>query len=218
MPLLSTITTRQLAGTSITFGATAPTTNYLSFLLNADSYNEGQTITATLTTANIPNGTTVNYSVTGMAASDIVGGNLSGTITINNNSGVAQFVLVQDGLTEGPDTFTITLAATDSAGNSTGSLSDNAVVADTSNDPLNTQWLDNNNNPVTVRLIIGATSMQFNGVFNQNPTVPRTVEGRTSGTRTTITAITARTGTFIEVDDSGNSTNFVIGEQLNLVP
>jgi hypothetical protein len=59
--------------------------------------------------------------------------------------------------------------------------------------------------------------MQINGVFAANPSVPRTVEGRTSGTRTTITSVTARTGTYIEVDDTGNSTSFVLGEQLNLV-
>jgi hypothetical protein len=127
------------------------------------------------------------------------------------------FGIANDGLTEGQDILTITLAATDSAGTSTLSASASAIINDTSNDPTTALWLDDNDNPTTVRSIIGATSMQINGVFTANPSVPRTIEGRTSGARTTITAITARTSTYIEVDDTGNSTSFVVGEQLNLV-
>jgi hypothetical protein len=59
--------------------------------------------------------------------------------------------------------------------------------------------------------------MQINGVFAANPSVPRTIQGRTSGAETTITAITARTDTFIEVNDTGNSASFVVDEQLNLI-
>jgi hypothetical protein len=185
--------------------------------LNSTSYNEGATITATVSTANVADGTTVAYTVTGISANDLSAGSLTGTITINSNSGTATFTLANDGLTEGTDTFTITLAATDSVGTSTGSAADSASVLDTSNDPTTSLWLDDNDAATTVRLIIGATSMQINGVFATNPSVPRTIEGRTSGTRTTITAITARTANYIEVDDTGNSTSFVVGEQLNLV-
>jgi hypothetical protein len=152
-----------------------------------------------------------------MSFGDLVSGATTGTFTINSNIAFREFVLNEDGLTEGPDTFTITLAATDSLGNTTGSLSASATVNDTSFDPNNVLWLDDNDNPVTVLTIIGATSMQLNGVFAANPTVPRTIEGRTSGAQTTITAITARTATFIELDDTGNSTSFIVGEQLNLV-
>jgi hypothetical protein len=111
----------------------------------------------------------------------------------------------------------VTLAATDSAGTSTGALTDSASIIDTSNDPNNTIWLDDNDNPVTIRQIISAVSLQVNGVFAVNPTVPLTVEGRTSGATTTFTNISANTGSVLEVDDSGNSTSFIVGEQLNLV-
>lgn len=217
MPLLSTITSKQLTGLGVTFEQPAPEAAYLSLTLDAATYNEGDTITATVDTVSIADGVTVNYTVTGISANDITSGSLSGAFTINSNTASTAWVLNLDGLTEGTDTFVITLASTDSAGTSTGALSDSAAVLDTSNDPANVIWLDDNDNPVTVRQIIGATSMQLNGVFAVNPGVPQGIQGRTTGAQTVITSIGANTGTFIEIDDSGNSTSFVIGEQLNLV-
>jgi hypothetical protein len=38
-----------------------------------------------------------------------------------------------------------------------------------------------------------------------------------SGATTTITNVSANTGTVLEIDDNGNSTSFTVGEQLNLV-
>ena len=216
MPRLASLTSQLLLGT-ITYTSPETEPEYLGISLAPTITNEGTTITATVTTLRVTDGVTVGYTVTGVSSGDLSSGSLTGTITINSNTGSATFGIANDGLTEGTDVFTITLAATDSAGTSTLSASASALVNDTSNDPTTALWLDNNDNPTTVRLIIGATSMQINGVFASNPSVPRTIEGRTSGTRTTITAITARTGTYIEVDDTGNSTNFIVGEGLNLV-
>ena len=216
MPRIASLTNSLLTG-NVTYAVPESAPQYFGIELNNTSYNEGAIITATVSTANVVNGTTVAYTVTGISANDLSAGSLTGTITISSNTGTATFTLANDGLTEGTDTFTITLAATDSVGTSTGSLADSASILDTSNDPTTSLWLDDNDAATTVRLIIGATSMQINGVFSSNPSVPRTIEGRTSGTRTTITAITARTANYIEVDDTGNSTNFVVGERLNLV-
>jgi hypothetical protein len=216
MPRIASFTSSRLTGIAArVIPDTAPV--YLSLTLDNTAYNEGDTIIATLNTANIPNGTIVSYTVTGMSFGDLVSGDITGTFTINSNIAFREFVLNEDGLTEGPDTFTITIASTDNAGRNTGSLSASATINDTSFDPNNVLWLDDNDNPVTVRIIIGSTSMQLNGVFAANPTVPRTIEGRTSGAQTTITAITARTATYIEVDDTGNSTSFIVGESVNLV-
>ena len=216
MPRIASLTSRSLTG--IVAQLTPDTqAEYLALSLDQASYNEGTGIIATLNSANIPNGTTVAYTVTGMSFGDLVSGATSGTFTINSNIAFREFVLNNDGLTEGTDTFTITLAATDSLGNATGALVASASILDTSNDPTTSLWLDSSDAATTVRLIIGSTSMQINGAFASNPSVPRTIEGRSSGTRTTITAITARTANYIEVDDSGNSTNFIVGEQLNLV-
>lgn len=217
MPLLTTITTKQLTGVGVTFSQPSPEAAYISLTLDAATYNEGDTVTATVSTANVDDAVTVNYTVTGISSSDISSGSLTGTFTISNNTATATWVLREDGLTEGTDTFVITLAATDSTGTSTGSPSDSASIADTSNDPNATLWLDDNDDPVSVRSIIGGFSMQMNGVFAVNPAVPFSIGGRTSGATTTVTNITANTGTFIEVDDSGNSTNFIVGEQLNLL-
>ena len=76
-------------------------------------------------------------------------------------------------------------------------------------------WLDDNGDPVTVNSIIGNTSMQLDGVFATNPSVPFEMEGATTGATTTVIAITANTGSLIEIDDDGNSTSFQVGEQLN---
>ena len=78
-------------------------------------------------------------------------------------------------------------------------------------------WLDDNNNPVTVRQIISPVSMQLNAEFLATPSVPINIEGRTSGATTTITNISANTGTILEVDDNGNSTSFIVGESLNIL-
>lgn len=78
-------------------------------------------------------------------------------------------------------------------------------------------WTDELGNPVTVRSIISPVSMQLNASFSVTPDVPIEIEGRTSSARTTITNISANTGTIIEVDDDGNSTSFQVGEGLNIL-
>jgi subtilisin family serine protease len=78
-------------------------------------------------------------------------------------------------------------------------------------------WTDDNGNPVTVSSIISPVAMQLNASFAVNPTVPIEIEGRSSSARTTITNISANTGTLIEVDDNGNSTSFQVGEGLNIL-
>ena len=215
MPLLTTITSKQL--TAAGAGLLDLTPRYEDFVLDQMGYNEGDTITATVTSKFINDNTTVNYTSTGLSTNDLTSGSLSGTFTIVNNTASVQFVLANDGLTEGTDNFTITLAASDSAGNLTGSINATAPIADTSNDPTRTPWLDDNDDIVTVSQIISPVAMQLNAVFATNPTVPLTIEGRTSGATTTITNISANTGTILEIDDNGNSTNFTVSEELNLV-
>tara|TARA_B110000503_G_scaffold85371_1_gene129756 strand:- start:417 stop:1412 length:996 start_codon:yes stop_codon:yes gene_type:complete len=217
MPRLTSITSQALLGISTRF-IPLEVVGYNSLTLNGTTYNEGDTVTATLTATGIPNGTTVAYTVTGVSANDLSAGTLTGLFTLNNGAATVTWTLAQDGLTEGTDNFILALAALDSLSNTTGALTDTATVLDTSNDPLNVLWLGNGLTPVTVRSIISDVSMQINGVFAVNPSVPRTIQGRTSGAITTITAVTANNGTFFEVDDNGNSTSFVVGEDLNLVP
>jgi hypothetical protein len=102
----------------------------------------------------------------------------------------------------------------------TGSLAFNIFNLDISNTFPGSEtgiWLDDNGNPVTVRSIISPIAMQLNGAFAVTPSVPIEIEGRTSGATTTITSISANTGAILEVDDNGNSTNFIVGESLNIL-
>jgi hypothetical protein len=78
-------------------------------------------------------------------------------------------------------------------------------------------WLDDNDDPVTVRQIISPIAMQVNGAFAVDPVTPFTIEGADSGATTTITNISLNTGAILEIDDNGNSTSFTVGEQLNIV-
>ena len=127
------------SGTAISmselYGASAQG-NYDSLNRSAASVNEGNSITFTVSTTDVADGTTVGYTVTGISSADLSSGSLTGSITINSDTGSVTFGIAADNLTEGSETLTITLAATDSAGDSTGSLSSTAVINDTSLSPL----------------------------------------------------------------------------------
>ena len=215
MPRLASITSSSLVGLNIARGSIEA--SYDNLVLNSLTYNEGNTITATLITSGVDNDVTVPYTVTGISANDIDSGSLSGSFTIVSNRATATWTISQDGITEGSDTFLITLNASDSNGDGTGELSASATILDTSNDPQASPFLDDNDDIVTVASIIGQFSLQLNGVFAASPLTPFDIVGRTSGAETTVTNITANTGTLIEVDDNGNSTSFVQGEEVNLV-
>lgn len=65
---------------------------------NKSSYQEGETITFTITTTNVTNGTVLSYTIDGdgITAADIVGGGLTGTFTIQNNLATVQVVLTSN--------------------------------------------------------------------------------------------------------------------------
>jgi hypothetical protein len=77
---------------------------------NQNSVNEGDTASFTVTTTNVASGTTLNYTITGVSATDITGGALSGTVQIGTD-GRAQISLPlsADKTTEGPETLTVSL-------------------------------------------------------------------------------------------------------------
>lgn len=130
------------------YGASA--TSYGTLSRSAASVNEGNSISFTVTTTGVTNGTTVGYTVTGISSADLSSGSLTGNITISSNTGTVTFGIAADSLTEGSETLTITLAATDSAGNSTGSLSSSAVINDTSTTPLSVSISGTMNGSATV--------------------------------------------------------------------
>jgi methionine salvage enolase-phosphatase E1 len=79
-------------------------------LSSSSSYvNEGSTATFTLSTTNLAAGTAVAYTLSGVSASDITGGALGGTATVNS-SGTAtiSIPIAADSTTEGAETLSVT--------------------------------------------------------------------------------------------------------------
>jgi len=79
---------------------------------SAVSVTEGGSFTITLTTTNLPNGTTVPYTITGVSSSDINNASLTGNFTISSNSASLVVNTTWDYVTEGQETFTLTLNPT----------------------------------------------------------------------------------------------------------
>lgn len=95
-------------GSGASYVATAPA-----------SVAEGNTLTFTLSTSNVTDGTTFAYVISGITAADISSGSLTGNITVNSNTGTASVVLSPDSLNSESETATITI--TTPAGDRTAS-------------------------------------------------------------------------------------------------
>ena len=119
-------------GFILNFSAPENTTPTYTSLTSNSPANEGVTVTFTVTTQNVVDGTTVGYTITGISAGDLSSGSLTGNITITSNIGTVSVTLSNDTTTEGSETMTMTLDATDSAGTNTGSLTSPTVIIDTS--------------------------------------------------------------------------------------
>ena len=70
--------------------------------------DEGDSVTFKLTTTGIPNGTNIPYTLTGISAEDISGGNLTGNFVVNNGVAYVNITVVQDLTTEGIEKMTMT--------------------------------------------------------------------------------------------------------------
>jgi len=100
---------------------------YVTLTANPTTINEtgNSTVTYTLNVVNVEDGTTIDWSIatgSGITANDFVGG-LTGTATINGNTATWTVQAAADNFTEGLESFTLTLATTDSAGNDTTTMS-----------------------------------------------------------------------------------------------
>lgn len=76
---------------------------------SAPSVDEGSSVTFTLTTQNIADGTLVPYTITGIDSLDINGDSLTGNFTINNNVGTVVLNITSDNITEGGELITFSL-------------------------------------------------------------------------------------------------------------
>jgi hypothetical protein len=105
------------------------------------SVNEGQSVTYTVSTTNVANGTTVYWTTQGsVAAADFTDGVLSGSVTINSNTGSFTRSLVSDLTTEGNETMTIQIRTGSIVGAVVATAS-SVTVVDTSQAPVSTSKL-----------------------------------------------------------------------------
>ena len=81
-----------------------------SLLASISSVAEGSSAIFTLSTTNISPGFGVNYTIEGLSASDIVGGELSGSVVIGSD-GTARISIpiTNDLLTEGTESLLLTV-------------------------------------------------------------------------------------------------------------
>jgi hypothetical protein len=139
-----------------TFTATAATTlrsntitvtwqiigiNY-SVAPNTTSINEGGSVTYTITTTNLPNGSTVYWTNAGTAvAADFSGGVNSGSVTVNNNTATFSLTTVSDATTEGSETIIIQIRTISTSGTVVATAA-TVTIADTSRDPAYSIYFD----------------------------------------------------------------------------
>ena len=71
-----------------------------SLTSSATTINEGQSFTITLDTTNVPDGTNVPYTITGVSSADIGGVSLTGSFTVLNNSASLTINVTADQLTD----------------------------------------------------------------------------------------------------------------------
>ena len=84
---------------------------------NSTAISEGGSVTYTVTTTNVTNGTTLYYTLSGTAtADDFVGGTMAGSFTINNNTGSFNVNVVGDIVTDDGETFTAKIRLDSSSG------------------------------------------------------------------------------------------------------
>jgi len=98
-------------GILVAGGTTPPTTPTYALSRSSATVDEGGTVTITLTTTNVANGTAVPYTITGtgITAGDLGLGSLTGSFTVNANTASLVLNIAADATTEGPETFTLTL-------------------------------------------------------------------------------------------------------------
>jgi subtilisin family serine protease/plastocyanin len=96
----------QLSSSSTVIPAPLPT---YTLSTTSSTVNEGATVRVTLNTQYVPDGVEVDYTVTGISASDLSAGALLGEFTVQSNTAFVEFTLRNDLTTEGTETITFSL-------------------------------------------------------------------------------------------------------------
>ena len=139
---------------------------------SATTVSEGATFRVTLTTQSVPNGTELDYTITGILPADLSSGNRTGTFTVQNGTANLDFTIAEDALTEGTETMTLSLD------NSAASI--DITINDTSLSPPPASY--------TIGVVNNGTSAYTLSGNDRNGTV--------SGDNATVTIVRGDTVTF----------------------
>jgi hypothetical protein len=122
----------------ITISDTSITPTY-AIINSANVINEGDSVTFTVNTYQIPDGTNLYYTLSGVSSADVSGGSLSGSFAINSNTGSVTVTTLNDFSTEGTETLTFQLRTISTSGSIV--LTSNVTINDTSLNPLVVDFL-----------------------------------------------------------------------------
>lgn len=161
-------------GILVAGGTTPPTSPTYALSRSSATVDEGGTVTITLTTTNVANGTAVPYTITGagITAGDLGLGSLTGSFTVNANTASLVLNIAADAVTEGPETFTLTLDSI------TPTTSVSVTINDTSVPTVPTYNLSSSSSTVTEGSFFTITLTTAN-VAN-GTAVPYTITGVSS--------------------------------------
>ena len=93
---------------NVTVGCTITQTPW-TVTPSSTSVYEGSTITFNVTTVNIPNGSVLYYTVSGLQQADFTDSTTSGSFTVTNNTGSFTKTINNDGVAEGTESFTVSV-------------------------------------------------------------------------------------------------------------
>ena len=190
-----------LATRSFTLRDTSTTPITYTLTRSASEVNEGQSVTITLTTNGLNDGTTVPYSVTGIADGDIAtdtSAPLVGNFTIMNDAASITFNISEDLSTEGRETGTVTLTGSGRTESITFGIVDSSVETVNPN-PIDTT----NGSAININ---DGMMREFTGPITGSGTITKTGTGTVvlNGDASTFTGTIAINGGTVQFADASN--------------
>ena len=170
-----------------------------SIVTSATSINEGQTLSVTINTTNVPNSTTLYWALSGtINSSDITDGATNGTVVINNNTATFSIPIKSDSITEGAETFVIQLRT--SVGTNPVATSATITVNDTSLNPAPTYAISASSTSInedsSVTFVVTTTNITNNTVLYWKNTGTSVAADFTSGATSGQVLISNNSGSF----------------------
>ena len=171
---------------------------------STSSVNEGSSVTFTVTTSNVSDGTTLYWSLNTVSgtinSSDFTGAAVTGSFSISSNTGSVALTLANDTTTEGSESFQLQVR-TGSTSGTIVATSSTVTIGDTSTNPI---LADSVVNPyLELALPYGSTYINTNGLgsyrywryqtganLSHFPRASRLILRNTSNSDTTITTFT----------------------------